>query len=171
MDVFEAVMKRRSTRAFKKDAIPEGVVQKLKEAVRWAPTAGHLESRFFYFVLNAEKRKAVAASYFIPDSFVGQAPLIVVACTDSTVKERYGERGETLYTTIDVAASVENLMLAAVEAGLGTCWVGKFDEEAVRKALNIPEGLRPISLVPVGVPAEQKQGTRKDEKETIQVIS
>jgi len=81
--------------------------------------------------------------------------LVVVGCTDSEIAWRYGERGKNLYSICDVSVSIENLMLLAREEGLGTVWIGAFDEKEVIKILNLPKNLRPIVIVPVGYPAEK----------------
>jgi len=65
-------------------------------------------------------------------SFIPRAPLVVVACADRSIVSRYGDRGLRLYCIQDTAASVQNLLLAAQDLGLGTCWVGAFDEQKVR---------------------------------------
>jgi nitroreductase len=81
------------------------------------------------------------------------APLVIVACVDRRIATRYGKRGEHLYAIQDVAASLMNMMLVAHDRGLGTVWIGSFDEAAVAKVLDLPGHLRPVALVPVGYPA------------------
>ncbi len=85
-------------------------------------------------------------------SFIARAPLVVVACADLRIAARYKERGTDLYCIQDTAASIQNLLLAAQDLGLGTCWVGAFKEEEVKKILQMPDYLRPVVLVPVGYP-------------------
>lgn len=63
-------------------------------------------------------------------------------------------RGRTLYCIQDTAAAAQNIHLAAYSFGLGTCWVGAFDEDEARRILRIPLGVRPVALIPVGYPAE-----------------
>jgi nitroreductase len=88
--------------------------------------------------------------------FIEEAPVVIVACADKErSKQGYGSRGEHLYCIQDTAAAVENMLLAAVAMGLGACWVGAFNEDNVRDALNMPDGLRPVTLIPVGWSAEQ----------------
>ena len=68
---------------------------------------------------------------------------------------RYGERGRTLYAIQDATIAAQNMMLAATALGYGTCWVGAFNEAQVKKILKIPDGIRPIAIIPVGVPNEE----------------
>jgi nitroreductase len=84
-----------------------------------------------------------------------EASIVIVVCADEKrVEQSYGERGKTLFCFQDTAAAVQNIMLTACSLGLGTCWVGAFKEEVVRKLVNSPEGVRPVALIPVGYPDE-----------------
>ncbi len=153
MEVLEAIRGRRSIREFKKEPLAPRTLDTFIDALRWAPSAGNLQSRIFYFVLN-ENLKADLARAALDQDFIAQAPLAVVACADHRIAWRYGERGVRLYCLMDVAASVQNLLLTAQAQGLGSCWVGAFDEEAVKKLLELPPHLRPVAIVPIGFPAE-----------------
>ena len=154
MEILEIIKNRRSIREFQEKPIPEEIIDRLIEALIWAPSAGNLQSRKFYFVLNQEiKEKLVKAS--LGQGFIARAPLVVVGCTDERIILRYGERGKNLYSICDVAASIQNMMLAAYSENLGSCWVGAFDEKEVAKILNLPDNLRPIVIVPVGYSADE----------------
>jgi nitroreductase len=155
MNILDVIKHRRSVRDFTDRKIPESAIDVLVEALRWAPSAGNLQSRKFYFVFNEDIRNKLAQTGFKQDfvSFIARAPLVIVACADLRITSRYGDRGAHLYCIQDTAASVQNLLLAAHELGLGTCWVGAFKEEKVREVLDLPDNLRPVVLVPVGYPA------------------
>jgi nitroreductase len=153
MEVFGAILKRRSIRDFEKKEIPKEKIEKLKEALIWAPSAGNLQARKFYFVFNEEIKKKLAKAA-LNQNFIAKAPLVIVGCCDLEKISWYGERGENLYTICDVSAAIENLMLVATSERLGTCWVGAFDEKEVSKILNLPKNERPIVIVPVGFPKE-----------------
>jgi nitroreductase len=152
MTILDAVIQRRSIRKFQSRQIPEDVIYKLKESLIWAPSAGNLQARKFYFVFNNDIKKDLAAAA-LNQNFIAKAPLSIVACTDSRIKIHYGERGEYLYTIQDVAASVMGMMLVAHEEGLGTVWIGAFHENLVSETLDLPENLRPVAIVPVGYPS------------------
>jgi nitroreductase len=154
MSLVEIIKKRRSVRKFEEKEIPKEILEELKEAIIWAPSAGNLQSRKFYFVFNEEIKRKLAVAALNQD-FIAKAPLVVVGCCDLEKISWYGERGKNLYTICDVSASIENLMLLATEKGLGTCWVGAFDEGEVSKILNLPKNLRPIAIIPVGFSAEK----------------
>ncbi|MEW6584385.1 MAG: nitroreductase family protein [Nitrospirota bacterium] len=153
MDILTAVKKRRSIREFLKKDISEDLMKKLGEALIWAPSAGNLQSRKFYFVKNAEVRKKIAVAA-LNQSFIAEAPLVIVGCADSRIAFKYGERGVHLYSIVDVACSIMGMMLVAHENGLGSTWVGAFNEEAVSKILSLPRHLRPVTIVPVGHPSK-----------------
>ncbi|MEM2386238.1 MAG: nitroreductase family protein [Candidatus Bathyarchaeia archaeon] len=154
MDVFEAIKGRRSIRAFLETDVPYEMVEKLIEAARWAPSAGNIQPWEFIIVRNPEtKRRLVEAA--LGQSFIEEAPVVIVVCADEERSARgYGIRGRTLYCIQDTAAAIQNIHLAAHALGLGTCWVGAFREEDARKILEIPEGVRPVAIIPVGYPAE-----------------
>ncbi|MBI3753650.1 MAG: nitroreductase family protein [Deltaproteobacteria bacterium] len=166
MDVLAAIKNRRSIRGFIDREIPKEAVDILKDALIWAPSAGNLQSRRFYFVFNDEvKRDIVNAA--LRQTFIAQAPLVVVACADLLIGRSYGRRGEELYCIQDVACSVENMMLAAHSLGLGSVWVGAFHEDGIAKALNTPSNLRPVAIVPVGYPGHHPPPPRRLDKDEV----
>ncbi len=170
MTVQEAIKGRRSVRRFLDRGIPDGAVESLKEAIRWAPSAGNLQSRRFYFVFGGEARVGIANQCF-GQTFILEAPLVVVACGDLSRIAPYGRRGRELYAIQDAAVAVENMMLQAHELGLGSVWVGAFDEDGVARALALPESLRPLAIVPVGWPGHRPIAPRRlAADETVTVI-
>lgn len=152
MEVLEAILKRRSIRSFKPKPVERDKEELLLKAATLAPSAGNLQSRFFYFVRDKPLIEALRKAALGQDCL--DAPLLIVACADLRAAADYGQRGRELYSTQDVSTSVENILLAATSLGLGTCWVGAFDEDAVRSVLKIPRHLRPEALIPVGYPDE-----------------
>ena len=169
MDILEIIKNRRSIRSFQNKKISEDIVDKVIEALIWAPSAGNLQSRKFYFIFNQEiKEKLVEAA---SQDFISEAPLVIVGCADEKTSSKYGERGKNLYSICDVSAGIQNMMLLAQEKGLGTCWVGAFDEKKVSKILNLPGDLKPIVIIPVGYPAEKPGApARVSKKEAIEFI-
>jgi nitroreductase len=158
MTIFDAIKNRRSIRDFKDQDIPEEAVDALIEAIRWAPSAGNLQSRKFYFIFNKDVKKKLTRAA-LNQNFIAQAPLAVVACLDRKIAARYGDRGVNLYSIQDVAASVMNMMLTAHELGLGSVWVGAFNEFEVFEILNMPHNHRPIAIIPVGYPSKTPKPT------------
>lgn len=151
MTILDAVKNRRSIRKFLQKEIPNTILEDLKEALIWAPSAGNLQSRKFYFVFEKKTKEKLAIAA-LNQNFIVKAPLTIVACTDSHIELHYRERGVNLYAIQDAAASIMGMMLVAHELGLGSVWIGAFDEIEVSKILNLPDNLRPIAIVPVGFP-------------------
>ncbi len=152
MSILEAVKKRRSVRDFEKKEIAQSLIDKLIDALIWAPSAGNLQSRKFYLVQD-EKLKRGIAKAALNQTFIAEAPLVVVGCTDDSIASRYGERGMYLYSVQDVACSIMGMMLVAHENGLGSVWVGAFNEDGVSNLLKMPRNLRPVAIVPIGYPS------------------
>lgn len=153
MEILKAIRERRSIRNFQKRDIPKEIVDKLIDALIWAPSAGNLQARKFFFIQDAKLKEDIACAALNQD-FIAEAPLVIIGCTDSRISGRYGKRGECLYSIQDVAVSIMGLMLIAHENGLGTVWVGAFREEEIFDLLNLPKNLRPVAIVPVGYPAK-----------------
>ena len=153
MDCIETINRRRSIRKFKNMDIGKGNIDILLNAAQAAPSAGNMQGRDFIIVTDRTiKRELVVAAH--NQHFMASAPVIIVAVANiRRSSSRYGSRGE-LYAVQDATASVMNIMLAATNIGLGTCWIGAFDEDIVRDILNIPIGERPVALVPIGYPDE-----------------
>jgi nitroreductase len=94
--------------------------------------------------------------------FIEAAPVVIVVCADERrCSRRYGARRKNLFCIQDTAAAVQNILLAAYAMGLGTCWVGAFDEEVVKGALKVPDDVRPVALIPVGYAAGASEMRRR----------
>lgn len=149
MDILQAVRERRSIRDFHEKDIPPEIIDKLIDALIWAPSAGNLQARKFYFIKDRGLKRDIASAA-LNQGFIAEAPLVIVGCTDSRLSHRYGERGVSLYSIQDVAASIMGMMLVAHENSLGTVWVGAFREAEISKVLGLPDYLRPVVIVPAG---------------------
>lgn len=170
MGILEIIKGRRSVRDFKKKEIPEKAIDALIEAIRWAPSAGNLQSRKFYFIFNEDIKNRLAAAA-LHQNFIAEAPLTIVACVDHNIAFRYGERGVNLYCIEDAAASIENVLLTAYEHGLGSVWVGAFREDEVKEVLKLPRNLRPIAIIPIGYPARiPKPPPRVSKDEAVEFV-
>ncbi len=159
--MFEAITGRRSIRAFKSDDVSQEMIMKLVEAAKWAPSAGNIQPWELAVVRKSEVKKRLAEAAY-GQAFIEEAPVVIVVCAnEARSSESYGERGEHLYCIQDTAAAIQNLLLAGYSLGLGTCWVGAFDEEKTKQILKIPRGIRPVAIIPVGYPAEFPQPRKR----------
>ena len=161
MDVFEAIKTRRSIRAFTEEEVSDEEIEKILDAARWAPSAGNIQPWIFVIVRDP-KRKRRLSEAALNQLFIEEAPVVIVVCADQERSGRvYGRRGSDLYCIQDTAAAIQNLLLAARALGLGACWVGAFNEDAVRHVLNIPAGVRPVAIIPMGRPAVKPRAVFK----------
>ncbi|MCD6593424.1 nitroreductase family protein [Candidatus Bathyarchaeota archaeon] len=161
MDVFEAIKTRRSIRAFTEEEVSDEEIEKILDAARWAPSAGNIQPWMFVIVRDP-KRKRRLSEAALNQLFIEEAPVVIVVCADQERSGRvYGRRGSDLYCIQDTAAAIQNLLLAAHALGLGACWVGAFNEDAVRHVLNIPAGVRPVAIIPIGRPAVKPRAVFK----------
>ncbi len=168
MDLFEAIYRRQSIRSFEDKDVSDEVIKRLIAAACQAPSAGNLQTWRFYVVRERESKEELARAA-LNQRFVSQAPVVVVVCADLALAAAgYGERGVELYAIQDTAAAVENLLLAAYGEGLGTCWVGSFDEEEVREILRIPSSWRPVAIIPIGYP---RRVERKPRRKTVDEVT
>lgn len=170
-NIVEVIKKRRSVRAFKGDPVPEKVLAQILDAARWAPSAGNLQPWEFYVVRNQDTKKGLAKAA-LGQMFLAEAPVVIVVCAvPARSGRRYRERGEKLYCLQDTAAAVQNILLAAAGFGLGSCWVGAFDEEGARRVLGLGPDLRPVAMVPLGYPAEAPSAPgRRSLEEIVHIV-
>lgn len=154
MDFFDVVKERHSVRAYTSQSIEPGKLQQILKAANRAPSAGNLQAYEMYLVCDA-KRKAALARATRGQEFLAQAPVVLVFCAHAALSVgRYGKRGTDLYCLQDATIACTFAMLAATALGLSTVWVGAFDEDQVRRALEAPEAHRPVTMLPVGYPDE-----------------
>lgn len=154
-DTLELLKARRSVRKFDSRPLTGEEVDMLIEAMRWAPSGGNRQPWAFYVVRSAAVRTRIAEAAR-NQTFVAEAPVVItVAAVPAISAERYGVRGESLYSLQDTAAAVQNCLVMARSMGLGTCWIGSFNEEDVARILDMPPGHRPVAIIPVGHPAEE----------------
>jgi nitroreductase len=148
MSVLDVIQTRRSVRAYESREVEEEKLLRVLEAARLSPSAKNLQERFFIVVRDAETREALVDAA-LGQRFVGEAPVVIVACADNT---RYKMPCGQLAYPIDTAIAVDHMTLQAVAEGLGTCWIGAFDEGKVKKLLGIPRNIRVVTLLPLGYP-------------------
>ncbi|UCE92519.1 MAG: nitroreductase family protein [Methanobacteriota archaeon] len=153
MEVVDAIEGRRSVRAFKPDQVDDETITEGLRLANLAPSAGNLQARDFIVVRGqSTKNQLMDAAY--GQDYVETAPVVVVFCANLGRIADYGDRGRELYCLQDVAAAVENMMLYLHSRGLGSVWVGAFDEKKASEALGLPDTLRPVAILPIGHPAE-----------------
>jgi nitroreductase len=151
MNVYEAVRTRKSVRSFSARAVEPEKITRMLEAARLAPSAKNLQEWRFVVVTDAQVISRVTAEAAGAYSFAAEAPVLIVVC--AVTDKGLMSCGHSRYA-VDCAAAVDHLMLAAVEEGLGTCWIGGFQQKPVKQQLNIPEEVEVFALLPVGYPSD-----------------
>lgn len=153
MELSEAIEQRRSIRSFRKDTVPEGMIKSILHAAHMAPSAGNLQGRDFIIVTEEATKKKICECA-LNQKFIEEAPVCIVVCANmDRSRKKYRAKGE-LYAIQDASISVMNMMLQAFDLGLGTCWVGAFDDRRVIELFKLPMGVFPIALLSIGYPNE-----------------
>ncbi len=153
MNVTDSIRTRKSVREYVDKPIENEKLNIVLEAGRLAPSASNRQEWRFVVVSNLETRKKLAEAVN-GRTFVGKVPIVIVACaeTDGHIMMC----GQPCYP-IDVAIALDHITLAAVELGLGTCWIGAFEEKRVKEILCIPEEIHVVDLLPIGYPSDPSQ--------------
>jgi len=150
MEFYEVVKTRRSIRTYKPDPVPEEALGRVLEAVRVAPSGSNRQPWKFVIVKDEALRKRLVKACG-NQGFVAEAPVTVVACGYGINYNRGGYMGE-MSMLIDVSIAMTHLILAARAEGLGTCWLGLFDNEEVKEILDIPDEVNVVAVTPLGYP-------------------
>ena len=152
MEFTEVVRTRRSIRSYRPDPIPDDILRKVLDAARFAPSANNVQPWHFMVVKDPAKRRRLA-ELAADQTFVGEAPVIIICCGRHYV-DRYSWIGAHMYL-VDCAIAIDHLTLAARNEGLGTCWIGAFDHDGVKKVVSVPAGHDVVMLLPMGYPASK----------------
>jgi len=158
MSLVDVVLSRRSIRRYEKKEIPKDVLDKIFEAGRQAPSAANKQPWHFIVLNDSEVKKELSKGLF--NRFINDATVTVVGCAH---KDLIAGKWSIISTTI----ALQNMVIAAWALGVGSCWVGDFNEEKVKKLLNIPESWNVVALVSFGYPAEKPHPGKKKSIEEI----
>jgi nitroreductase len=150
MEVKEAIEKRNSIRAYEDKPVPKELLLKVLEAARLAPSGRNSQAWKFIVVRDDERRQALGRATG-GQPHVHTAPVIIAAV--ATEPEYVMPCGILAYP-VDLAIAIDHMTLAAVDLGLGTCWIGAFSQEKVKSILEVPEKLKVVSLLTLGYPGE-----------------
>jgi nitroreductase len=160
MELSEVIERRQSVRSYSSQPVEPEKLEEILKAANAAPSAANLQAYEIYVVTKVRQRAALAQAAG-GQGFVLAAPVVLVFCGNpARNQERFGDRGRLLYTIQDATIACAYAQLAATAGGLASCWVGAFDEGAVRHAIELPAELRPLALLPVGYaagPAETRE--------------
>ena len=149
----DSLLTRRSIRKYTSKEVPEAVVYELLRAAMNAPSAGNAQPWHFVVIRNRQFLDAIPE--FHPNAqMLKEATVAILVCGDTRL-EKYPD-----FWVQDCSAATQNILLAAHDRGFGAVWLGIYPREervtGMRKLLGIPEEVVPMSLIPVGYPAEKK---------------
>jgi nitroreductase len=158
VSLVEVVLSRRSIRRYEQKEIPKDVLDKILDAGRQAPSAANKQPWHFIVVSDLEIKKKLSKGMF--NRFIKNAPFTIVGCAH---KDLIAGKWSIVSTTI----ALQNMVVAAWAMGVGSCWIGDFNEGKVKKLLSIPENWNIVALVSFGYPAEKPQPRKRKPVEEI----
>ncbi len=147
-DLLGLLKARRSIRRYHKKEVPREVIERLIEAARWAPSGANIQPWHFVAVTREDLRKEVgdqAKFLFVKSRHVSEAPVLIVICADT----------KSAFHLVDCSLAGANIIMEATSLGLGTCWIGAFNEVRIKDILGIPAGMKVVGIITVGYPAER----------------
>ncbi len=161
------IKERRSVRRFKKLEVPWYLIADCLEYSIMAPNSGNVQNWRFVIVRkkeNLEKITKICDEQY----WVLRAPILIVVCSETTkIRKLFNIRGEALYAVQNCAAAIENLILKAQELGLGSVWIGAFDEIKLREIIGIADDVRPQAIIALGYPEEIEEKSRREPLENV----
>ena len=159
MTFLDLARRRHSVRAYRPDPVPDDALAAVLEAARIAPTAANRQP-FRVIVVHTAGREAELRRIYDRDWFVG-APLVLCVCAvpdEAWVRTMYDGRS---HADVDASIVMDHVILAATDAGLGTCWIASFDPAAAREVLAIPEEGEPMLFTPLGYAAGDEEASAR----------
>ena len=153
MSLIDFILTRRSIRRYEKKDIPKIVLTQIFEAGRNAPSAVNKQPIHFVIVTDNEKQKELSKGLF--NRFIKNAPAVVVGCADVNALLT----GK--WAIVDTSIALQNMVIAAWTLGVGSCWIGDFNEKKVKELLKISDKWKVVALVTLGYPAEQPKQRKK----------
>ena len=160
MEAIEAMRRRRSIRSYKADPVAPELLHKVLGAATLAPSGGNMQPWEFYVVQDRKTKQAIVDTSYTgygrsgaPQTWLLEVPVLVVICVErKRTGARYGPEGAEFISMLDVASSVQNLLVAATSEGLGSCWVAGFQRSRVKQLLGLEPSMDVLGLVGLGWP-------------------
>ena len=157
MEFFETLTQRRSVRSYLPQPLEQSLLNRVLEAANRAPSAGNLQAYEVMVVTDAARRQQLAETSF-KQMFIAEAPVVLVFFANpSRCRARFGDLADRLLALQDATIACAYAELAAAALGLGSCWIGGFDDDVVRKVCSAPESWVPVALLPIGYRAEEPE--------------
>jgi len=152
MSLVDVVLSRRSVRRYEQKEIPKDVLDRILEAGRQAPSAMNRQPWHFIVLTDYEIKKELSKGFF--NRHIKDSAVTVVGVAYTGFIDRR-------WSTISTSIALQNMVIAAWAMGVGSCWIGDFKENNVKKLLKIPDKWKIVAFVSFGYPAEKPQLKRK----------
>jgi len=166
MELDNAIKKRRSVRKYSSKKVSMNYIAEICDSARYAPMAGNIFSLKLIIVSDNDKKKKIADACF-EQKFIADASCLIVVCSDENlVVKSYEDAGKT-FVRQQAGAAIENMLLKITSLGLSSCWIGAFDEKALKKILEIPEKIQIEAVLPVAYASDKTNEKKKPELKMI----
>lgn len=159
MTLVDVILSRRSVRRYEPRPIPEETMKIILETARLAPSA--INRQPWHFIVITEPKLKEQLSQGRYNKFLKDAAAVIAGCGE------YSNSPLDRWVPIDVTIAMENMVIAAWSLGVGSCWIGDFDEKQVKELLGIPENVKVLALLSMGYPAERPPQREKKPLEKI----
>lgn len=167
MDILDAIQKRRSVRSYSDQQLSDQELSSILEAGRLAPSGKNRQDLKFIVAQKPETKRKLAKAAG-GQSFLAEASAVVAGVSlDPESLMRCG----ISRSKVDVTIALDHLTLQAAEQGIGTCWIGAFDQQRVKQILDIPDQYKVVALMPIGVPEQELRQHTKERKDLTEIVS
>mgnify|MGYP001562260158 CR=1 FL=1 len=154
MQLDDILIKRSSIRNYSNKKVSNELIAEIIHAGTLAPSSGNLQN-WVFIVVQDEDKKTEVANAALKQYWLIKAPVLIIVCANlENISRFYSKRGELLYSIQNCAACIENMLLKATDLGLGSCWIGAFDENALSRILKLPDPIRAQAIISIGYAAE-----------------
>jgi len=153
MDTEKCIHTRADVRKYKAEPIHNADVKDIINAAIQAPSSGNVQN-WEFIVIRSKDTLEKLSEVSMGQMVIKEAPMAIVVCANlDEIAPKYGERGVSLYSVQNAAAATQNLILAAWNKGIASCWVGAFNENEAKKILYLPANIRPLAIITLGYAA------------------
>ena len=167
MELDQVIKERKSVRKFKNLQVPWYLITECLDAATQAPSSGNVQNWRFIVIRNKESIAKIS-KMCDEQHWLLKAPVLIVVASDTTkISKLYGVRGEALYAVQNCASAIQNMLLKSHELGLGSVWIGAFDEISLKEFLNISPEVRPQAILALGYPDTYDHKPKRDPLEAV----